>query len=287
MPARHACASRPRVVSHRSNHPCSDARTLAGVTGRTEATAPGWHASLAVAMGVMNVATYGFTILAARLLGPPRLRRLRRTDGRAARDHGRLARAPGDRCAPHRGHARTTCTRSSGSSCASGVQAALGLGVLCLVLVAGHQRGGAPRQPRHRRARSRSPRLPLTLMGAQAGILQGERRWAAARDDLRRRRRAPARHRHGPDPVAAHRVRRAARRGRRRLRPGAGRLVSHCGIPRDPGEPSSRAPRRGALVRRRSTTPTPCSRSSRSPTSTSWSPATSSTSTRRVCTPAG
>ena len=65
-----------------------------------------------------------------------------------------------------------------------------------------------------------------------------------------------------------------------RVRPGAGRLARPAAPAR-----ARRALRASTAARalgaRPSTTPTPCSRSSPSPTSTSWSPATCSTSTRR------
>ncbi len=61
--------------------------------------------SIAVAMAVTNVATYGFTMIAARVLGPALLRRLRRPDGDAA-DHGcPPARAPGHGRPADRGRA--------------------------------------------------------------------------------------------------------------------------------------------------------------------------------------
>ena len=47
-----------------------------------------------------------------------------------------------------------------------------------------------------RRCWSRSRAVPLTVMGGQAGILQGERRWRRARPGLPRRRRPAAGHRH-------------------------------------------------------------------------------------------
>jgi O-antigen/teichoic acid export membrane protein len=134
-------------------------------------------AGLAVAMGVMNVASYLFTILAARLLGP--------------RDYGAFAALMGlllvitvaslalqataaRRIATTPGHVHQiehVILRVGGL-------AALGLGLLCLVLspvidqvVRLDSLGTA--------ALVAFAAVPLTMMGAQAGILQGERRWFA------------------------------------------------------------------------------------------------------------
>jgi O-antigen/teichoic acid export membrane protein len=132
-------------------------------------------AVIAVAMGVMNVATYGFTILAARLLGPG--------------DYGAFAALMGllivisvaslalqataaRRIAATPDHVH----QIEGVILRVGVQAALGVGALCLVL--------SPVINRVVRLDSLGTAVlvafvaaPLTLMGAQAGILQGERRW--------------------------------------------------------------------------------------------------------------
>jgi O-antigen/teichoic acid export membrane protein len=132
-------------------------------------------ASIAVAMGVMNVATYGFTMVAARLLGP--------------RDYGAFAALMGvllvitvvslalqataaRRIAATPGHVH----QIEGVILRVGVQAALGMGVLCLVLAPVINQvvrlGSLPTA-----ALTAFAAAPLTLMGAQAGILQGERRW--------------------------------------------------------------------------------------------------------------
>lgn len=131
--------------------------------------------SIAVAMGVMNVAVYGFTIVAARLLGP--------------RDYGAFAALMGlllvftvvslalqataaRRIAATPHHVQ----QIEGVILRVGLQASLGMGVLCLVL--------APVINQVVRLDSLSTAAltafaaaPLTMMGAQAGILQGERRW--------------------------------------------------------------------------------------------------------------
>ena len=44
-------------------------RMVSAIGRRASTRLDGWR-TIAVAMGVMNVATYGFTIIAARLLGP-------------------------------------------------------------------------------------------------------------------------------------------------------------------------------------------------------------------------
>lgn len=130
---------------------------------------------IAVAMGVMNVATYGFTIIAARLLGP--------------RDYGAFAALMGvllvimvgslglqataaRRIAAAPGHVH----QIEGVILRVGLQASLGMGALCLAL--------APVIDQVVRLDSLPTAAlvafaaaPLTMMGAQAGILQGERRW--------------------------------------------------------------------------------------------------------------
>jgi O-antigen/teichoic acid export membrane protein len=126
-------------------------------------------------MGVMNVTTYGFTILAARLLGP--------------RDYGAFAALMGflivimvvslalqataaRRIAANPDHVH----QIESVMLRVGLQASVGVGVLCLAL--------APLIDSVVRLDSLPTALltafaaaPLTLMGAQAGILQGERRW--------------------------------------------------------------------------------------------------------------
>ncbi len=130
---------------------------------------------IAVAMGVMNLTTYGYTIVAARLLGP--------------RDYGAFAALMGvllvimvvslalqataaRRIAAAPGHVH----QIEQVILRVGLQAAIGVGVLCLVL--------SPVINQVVRLDSLPTATltafaaaPLTLMGAQAGILQGERRW--------------------------------------------------------------------------------------------------------------
>ncbi len=131
--------------------------------------------SLAVAMGVMNVATYAFTILAARVLGP--------------KDYGAFAALMGvllvitvaslalqataaRRIAATPDHVH----QIEGVILRVGVQASLGMGVLCLLL-APVINAVARLDSLATAALIAFAAAPLTMMGAQAGILQGERRW--------------------------------------------------------------------------------------------------------------
>jgi O-antigen/teichoic acid export membrane protein len=130
---------------------------------------------IAVSMGVMNVAAYGFTIVAARLLGPRDFGAFAALMGlllvimvvslalqaTAAR---RIAAAP-----DHVHQIESVILRV-------GFQAALGMGALCLVLApvidTVVRLDSLPTA-----ALTAFAAAPLTMMGAQAGILQGERRW--------------------------------------------------------------------------------------------------------------
>ena len=133
--------------------------------------------TLAVAMGIMNITTYLYTILAARLLGP--------------RDYGAFAALMGlllvitvaSLALQATAARRIVATPGNVHQIEQlilkvGVQASIGLGVLCLVLspvinqvVRLDSLGTA--------ALVAFAAAPLTMMGAQAGILQGERRWIA------------------------------------------------------------------------------------------------------------
>jgi O-antigen/teichoic acid export membrane protein len=130
---------------------------------------------IAVSMGVMNVAAYGFTIVAARLLGP--------------RDFGAFAALMGlllvtmvvslalQATAARRIAAAPEHVHQIESAILRvGFQAALGMGALCLVLAplidAVVRLDSLPTA-----ALTAFAAAPLTMMGAQAGILQGERRW--------------------------------------------------------------------------------------------------------------
>lgn len=133
--------------------------------------------SIAVAMGIMNVATYGFTMIAARLLGP-------RSYGAfaslmaallviAVLQLGLQATAA-RRIAAEPEHVAQIEKTVLGVT----YRAALGLGVVLLVL--------SPLLDRVLRLDSLATAalisvvsIPITVMGGQAGVLQGERRWNA------------------------------------------------------------------------------------------------------------
>lgn len=132
---------------------------------------------IAAAMGVMNLTTYAFTILAARLLGPS--------------DYGALAALMGLLMVVNvaslglqaTGARRVSSAPDDWEDIESGVLSAsyrfaMTVGVVCLV--------GAPLVAAILRLDSWVPAallaataVPLTVMGGQAGILQGERRWLA------------------------------------------------------------------------------------------------------------
>lgn len=132
-------------------------------------------ASIAVAMGVMNVATYGYTVAAAHLLG-------REPFGAFSALMGVLLVVN----VLSLGLQATGARRISAAPAQTeeiervvlgvGVRSALGLGALCLlaspVLNTVLQLHSLPTAMLVSLAAA-----PLTLMGAQAGVLQGERRW--------------------------------------------------------------------------------------------------------------
>ncbi len=141
---------------------------------------PGWLVGsgvIAVAMGVMNVSTYAFTILAARLLGPSEYGALAAVMGLLlvvnvvslglqATGARRVSAAPEDM---HHIEAQIMSTSR---------RSALGLALVCLL--------GVPVITYLLRLDSWMTAaligvavLPLTIMGGQAGILQGERRWGS------------------------------------------------------------------------------------------------------------
>lgn len=144
----------------------------------TASRLPAWLVGsgvIAVAMGVMNVSTYTFTILAARLLGPS--------------EYGALAALMGLLLVVNvvsLGLQATGARRVSASPqdlvqiekemLSASYRSALTLGMLCLAAVPVvtwilrlDSWGTA--------ALLAVTSVPLTLMGGQAGILQGERRW--------------------------------------------------------------------------------------------------------------
>lgn len=147
---------------------------MTSATGRTRGALRG-SAGIAIAMGVMNVATYGYTIVAARLLGP-------QSYGAFAAVMGLLMvvgvlqlglQATGARrIASSPGHVAEIERTLLGVT----YRSAFALGALCLVLTplinaALHLDSLATA------ALVAVTAIPMTVMGGQAGILQGERRW--------------------------------------------------------------------------------------------------------------
>ena len=146
---------------------------------RARRLAPPWLAGtgvIAVAMAVMNVSTYGFTILAARDLGP--------------QEYGALAALMGLLLVVNvvsLGLQATAARRVAAADPTDMVsvepdvlvatyKSAVGVGVLCLLAV--------PLIEHVLRLDSwltaalvAATAVPLTVMGGQAGLLQGERRW--------------------------------------------------------------------------------------------------------------
>jgi O-antigen/teichoic acid export membrane protein len=137
--------------------------------------APANGSVIAIAIGVMNVATYGFTIVAARALGPQQYGAFAAVmnllvvvsvaslalQATAAR---RIASTPGDVHEIEAGIRRVT------------LRAALGLGGV-LVLAAPLLNVALRLESLVTAVLVGLVAVPLTLMGGQAGILQGERRW--------------------------------------------------------------------------------------------------------------
>lgn len=130
---------------------------------------------IALAMGVMNLGTYGFTILAARLLGPHEYGALAAVMGLILVVNvvslGLQATAARRVSAGHGDH-----DRIEADILVASYKSAIAVGLICLAavpvvttvlrldnwLIAGMIALTA---------------VPLTIMGGQAGILQGERRW--------------------------------------------------------------------------------------------------------------
>ena len=145
--------------------------------GRSTTTLWRSGAFVAVAMGVMNVGTYGFQIIAARALGPSEYGAVASLMavlivvavlqlGLQATAARRIAGQPGHVAQIEREILRVT------------YRAALALGAVMLVL--------SPIVWKVLRLDGIAPAIvlaiaavPVTIMGGQAGILQGERRWQA------------------------------------------------------------------------------------------------------------
>ena len=130
---------------------------------------------IAIAMGVMNLTTYGFTILAARLLGPVEYGALAAVMGLLlvlnvlslglqATGARRVAASPEDRDALQDAVMRTTYR----CAVALGLLALLAAPVVSAVLNLDSWTVAAL---------IALTVIPLTVMGGQAGVLQGERRW--------------------------------------------------------------------------------------------------------------
>lgn len=128
-----------------------------------------------MAMGMMNVATYGFTIVAARMLGPGEYGAVAAlmglllivnvaSLGLQATGARRVSSAPADLD----GIEADILTATYKSALAVGVLCALATPVVNLVLRL---------ESLTTAAMVAITAVPLTLMGGQAGILQGERRW--------------------------------------------------------------------------------------------------------------
>jgi len=130
---------------------------------------------IAVSMAVMNLSTYGFTVIAARLLGPSEYGALAAVMGLLlvvqvaslglqATGARRMSAAP------------EGLERIEADMLTATYKSALGVGVLCLL--------ATPAVAYVLRLESwltaamiAVTAVPLTVMGGQAGILQGERRW--------------------------------------------------------------------------------------------------------------
>ncbi len=239
--------------------------------------------AIAVSMGVMNVTTYGFTIIAARLLGP--------------RDFGAFAALMGvllvimvvslalqATAARRIAAAPDEVHQIEAMILRVGFRAAVGVGVRVPGAVSAHRPDGASRRSAHRRAH-RLRGGPAHLDGRPGRDPAGRAPVDPALDDLPLRRRAPAPDRHGGDPAGTPRSSRPCSGSpSRRGSPcswGGSRCATHGSTA---CTPPSTAP--GRCGGRPSATRTPCWRSSPSPTSISWWPATSWRSARQGCTPA-
>ncbi|MFP5253864.1 MAG: lipopolysaccharide biosynthesis protein [Actinomycetes bacterium] len=150
--------------------------TTAGTSGAAGARILRGSVVIAVAMAVMNLTTYGFTIFAARLLGPVEYGALAAVMGLLlvlnvlslglqATGARRVAASPEDRSALQVAIMRTT------------YRSAAGLGLLCLLAVPAIS-GVLNLDSWTVAALIAVTVVPLTVMGGQAGVLQGARRWA-------------------------------------------------------------------------------------------------------------
>lgn len=131
---------------------------------------------IAVAMAVQNVAAYGFTILAARRLGPAEYGAVASlmglllvvavlSLGLQATGARKIAAAPGRR------------EEIEAAVMSATYRSALGLGALCLALTP-LITWGLRLDDWKAASMIGLSAVPLTIMGGQAGLLQGEQRWA-------------------------------------------------------------------------------------------------------------
>ncbi len=160
----------PAATSSRSPSPGAGQRRLLD-------RLPGWLVGsglIALAMGVMNLSTYGFTVLAARWLGP--------------REYGQLAAAMGlllilgvvslglqATAARRIAAAPELPRRTQHEVMVPTGRAALAVGGV--TLLAGPLLSSVLRLDLSVAVLVAVAAVPLTLMGGQAGVLQGERRW--------------------------------------------------------------------------------------------------------------
>ena len=167
-----------------------------------------------------------------------------------------------------------------------GLRSALVLGALCLAARAGAQRGAAPRTASRPRCWSASAAFPLTYMGAQAGVLQGERRWEPLALVYLAQGLGRVVFGARADADLADRVRRHGRRRARLLAAGADRLARAAAATRATSR-TARGTRASSCSARSGTAARPCSPSSRCRTPTSWSPARPCRTPRPASTPRG
>ena len=233
-------------------------------------------------MGIMNLSTYGYTVLAAHTIGKEAYGAFSALMGALlvisvlslglqATGARRIAAHPEQVVAIER------------VVLGVGLRSALVLGAVCLAL--------APVLNAVLHLDSLPTALlvgvaafPLTYMGAQAGVLQGERRWkplalvylaqGIGRLVVRPR----------PDPDLADRVRRHGRRRARLLAARADRLA-RAAAPARRTYRTARGTRASSCSARSGTAARPCSPSSPCRTPTSWSPARPCRTPRPASTP--
>ncbi len=134
---------------------------------------------IAIGMGVMNVGTYGFTLLAARVLGPQEYGALAALMGlmlvTAVVQLGLQATAA-RRVSTHP-HRLAETERDVLRASWKAASALVAIALVASPLVVGLLKPGGPMGGYAAALLLATSCLPLTLLGAQAGLLQGERRW--------------------------------------------------------------------------------------------------------------